>query len=184
MGEVYAVRHADTAWTASGQHTGRRTDIPLTEPGREAAIALRERLAGHEFALVLTSPLKRALETCELAGFEGVPNSDLEEWDYGEYEGITTPQIREQCADWDLWRDGCPGGENAAEVGARADRVLEQLPEDGDVLLFSHGHILRVLTARWLRLEPEGGALFALAPGGIGVLGWERERRVLRGWGR
>jgi probable phosphoglycerate mutase len=182
MAELVVVRHADTAWTASGQHTG-HTDLPLTEHGREVARGLSERLARRRFALVLTSPLRRATETCALAGFDCKPCGDLGEWDYGDYEGLTTPEIRERRPDWDLWRDGCPGGEDAAAVGARVDRVLARVPQDGDTILFAHGHVLRVMTARWLGLEAERGALLVLAPGAIGVLGYERERRVLRALG-
>jgi probable phosphoglycerate mutase len=178
-GELVVVRHADTEWTVSGRHTG-RTDIPLNETGRERAVALADRLAGHPFAAVWSSPLLRARETARLAGFEPILHEALEEWDYGEYEGLTTPQILEQRPGWDLWRDGCPGGERAADVGARADAMLTRLPAQGDVLAFSHGHMLRVLTARWLGLAATGGALLVLAPGAIGVLGWEHGRRVLR----
>jgi len=182
LSELWIVRHADTEWSASGQHTS-RTDLPLTAAGRAAALALRDRLAGRDFALVLCSPLKRARETCELAGLTARDEPRLREWDYGDYEGMTTPEIRATRPGWDLWRDGCPGGEDAAAVGERIDAVLAALPDTGDVALFSHGHALRVLTARWLGLEPADGALFALPPGAIGVLGYERERRVLRGWG-
>lgn len=180
--ELWVVRHADTEWTATGQHTG-RTDIPLTHDGRGAAVALRERLVGLEWDLVHTSPLKRARDTCSLAGLDGEDREELVEWDYGSYEGETTAQIRERRPDWDLWRHGAPGGEDAAAVGRRADLLLASLPDEGRVVVFSHGHVLRVLAARWLGLAPEHGALFALAPGGIGILGWERERRVLRAWG-
>ncbi|GAC1435589.1 MAG: histidine phosphatase family protein [Solirubrobacteraceae bacterium] len=179
---IWVVRHADTEWTATGQHTG-RTDLPLTAAGRRAAEALRERLDRPSWAQILTSPLRRARDTCRLAGLEGAECEHLLEWDYGAYEGRTTAEIRAERADWDLWRHGCPDGEDAGAVGARADVLLASLPTDGDVLVFSHGHLLRVLTARWLGLEPSGGALFALAPGGVGILGWERDRRVLRGWG-
>lgn len=182
MLSLWVIRHADTEWTMSGRHTG-HTDIPLTGAGRSAAVALRERLAGHEWTEVLTSPLQRARDTCSLAGLEGVLREELREWHYGDYEGESTPQIRRRRPDWDLWRDGCPGGETAVDVGARADRLIASLPAEGEVVVFSHGHLLRVLAARWLGLEPQAGALFALAPGGHGVLGWERERRVLRGWG-
>jgi probable phosphoglycerate mutase len=178
-GEVVIVRHADTAWTASGQHTG-RSDIPLTAAGEAKARALAPRLAGRSFAAVWSSPLVRARETARLAGFEGAElQPELEEWDYGEYEGLTTAQILERRPGWDLWTDGCPAGEAAADVGARADAMLAMLPDCGDVLVFSHGHFLRVLTARWLGLPPTGGALFVIAPGGIGVLGWEHGRPVL-----
>ncbi len=178
-GELVIVRHADTDWTASGQHTG-RTDIALNAAGRTRAGSLRERLAGRRFVAVWSSPLRRALETARLAGFEPSERDDLMEWDYGEYEGLTSAQIRERRPDWDLWRDGCPGGEDASDVGRRADAVLAGLPNDGSVLVFSHGHMLRVLTARRLGLAAVDGALFLLAPGGIGVLGHEHERAVLR----
>jgi probable phosphoglycerate mutase len=177
------VRHADTAWTASGQHTG-RTDIPLTAQGEARARALEPRLASRPYAAVWSSPRSRARETARLAGF-GDPqlHEQLEEWDYGEYEGLTTAQIRERRPGWDMWRDGCPGGESAADVGARADAMLALLPAEGDVLVFSHGHLLRVLTARWLGLPATDGALLVIAPGAIGTLGWEHGRRVLSGLG-
>src|ERR1700728_1080222 len=180
MPELVIVRHVDTEWTASGQHTG-RTDIPLTQTGREAAKRLPGRLARWSFAAVWSSPLVRARETSAIAGYadRAETNAALEEWDYGAYEGLTTAQIRARRPGWDLWRDGCPGGEDAAAVGARADAVLRALPADGDVLAFSHGHFLRVLIARWLGLEPDSGALFVIASGALGVLGYEHERRVL-----
>jgi broad specificity phosphatase PhoE len=180
-GELVIVRHADTDWTVSGQHTG-RTDLPLNEAGRAKALGLRERLRDWTFAAVWSSPLARARETAQLAGYSPQQRSELLEWDYGAYEGLTTPQIRERRPDWDLWRDGCPDGEDAADLGRRADALLATLPPEGDVLVFSHGHMLRVLTARWLGLPAISGALFALAPGGIGVLGHEQGRRVLRAW--
>jgi broad specificity phosphatase PhoE len=178
-GELVIVRHADTDWTQSGQHTG-RTDLPLNEIGRTRARALRGRLEGRTFAAVWSSPLVRARETAALLGFAPQPRVELEEWDYGDYEGLTTEQIRERAPGWDLWRDGCPGGEDAADVGARADAVLASLPAEGDVLVFSHGHMLRVLTACWLGLAATDGALIAIAPAAIGVLGHEHGRRVLR----
>ena len=180
-GELVIVRHADTDWTVSGQHTG-RTDVALNDAGRAKALGLRPLLTGRSFAAVWSSPLSRARETAALIGFAPQERGELLEWDYGDYEGLTSPQIREQRPDWDLWRDGCPGGEDAADVGARADAVLAMLPPHGDVLVFSHGHMLRVLTARWLGLPAAGGALFALAPGGVGVLGYEQARRVLAAW--
>jgi broad specificity phosphatase PhoE len=181
---VVVVRHGETEWSASLRHTG-RTDVPLTEAGRRAASALASVLAGQAFGLVLCSPLTRARETCELAGFgdRAVIDEDCREWAYGEYEGLTTAEIRTRRPDWWLWRDGCPGGENPAEVGARADRVLARVrAADGDVLVFAHGHILRVLTARWLRMEVANGARFALATASLGVLGWERETEVIARW--
>jgi broad specificity phosphatase PhoE len=179
--ELVIVRHADTDWTASGQHTG-HTDIPLNETGRVIATRLGPRLAEWSFAEVWCSPLQRAEQTCELAGYgeRRVIHDEFVEWDYGRYEGITRPEIEAQAPGWDLWRDGCPGGESVADVGARADAALAQLPAQGWVLAFSHGHCLRVLIARWLGLDPAEGARFLLAPGAIGVLGHERERRVLR----
>jgi broad specificity phosphatase PhoE len=184
LGELVVVRHADTDWSESGQHTG-RTDLPLNRDGRAAAEELTSRLAGRDFAAVWCSPLRRAVETCEIAGFSesAQQRAELVEWDYGDYEGLTTAQIREQRPRWDLWRDGCPDGEDAAAVAARADRVLATVPDAGTVLIFSHGHFLRVLIARWLALAPAQGALFALAPGAIGVLANEHERRVLASLG-
>jgi broad specificity phosphatase PhoE len=149
---IVAVRHGETEWSASGQHTG-HTDLPLVEAGREQARALAGWLGGRAVTRVLSSPLRRALETCELAGFGDrvVVCDELHEWDYGEYEGLTTPQIREERPDWNLWRDGCPGGETPAQVAARADRLLESLRDiEGEVMVFAHGHILRVLAARWI----------------------------------
>jgi probable phosphoglycerate mutase len=180
-GKVVIVRHADTDWTVSGQHTG-RTDLALTDAGRAAAVGLRARLTGRSFAAVWSSPLARALETARIVGFAPEERGELLEWDYGAYEGLTTAQIRERRPDWDLWRDGCPDGEHAVDVGRRADAVLAMLPPQGDVLVFSHGHMLRVLTARWLGLPAADGALFVLAPAGFGVLGHEHARRVLAAW--
>jgi probable phosphoglycerate mutase len=172
--KVYLARHGETAWSLSGQHTG-RTDLPLTERGERNARRLGERLRGLTFSRVFTSPLQRARRTCELAGFaEAVDDPDLTEWNYGAYEGKRTAEIRQQRPDWDLFRDGCPNGEMAADVGARADRVLHRLrAADGDVLIFSHGHILRVLAARWLGLDPTGGRLFTLSTATLSILGYE-----------
>jgi broad specificity phosphatase PhoE len=182
--EVLLVRHAETEWSLSGKHTG-RTDIPLTEAGRERARRLAPRLAGREFAAVLTSPLSRARETCELAGLgdRAQVREDLMEWDYGEYEGVTTPEIRQKRPDWNLWRDGCPGGETVADVGARVDRVIAEVRAlDGDAILFAHGHVLRVLGARWVELAPKEGARFALSTGALSTLGYERETPVFWRW--
>ena len=181
---IVLVRHGETEWSRSGQHTS-RTDLPLIEEGRERAEALGPLLAGWSFSLVLTSPLRRARETCELAGFGGRAEicEDLREWDYGDYEGLTTPQIREQRPDWTLWRDGCPGGEQPDAVGERADRALARLREaDGDALAFAHGHIFRVTAARWIGLPASGGARLALRAGAISVLGHERETEVIQLW--
>lgn len=182
--QIVLVRHGETEWSESGQHTS-RTDLPLIEEGRERAVRLGEKLAGRSFELVLSSPLRRALDTCELAGLGDQVElcDDLREWDYGEYEGLTTPQIRVDRPDWNLWRDGCPGGEGPEQVGRRADRVLERLRSvDGDAIVFGHGHLLRALTARWLGMEVAAGARFALAAGALCTLGFERETEVVVGW--
>jgi broad specificity phosphatase PhoE len=182
--EIVLVRHGETEWSRSGQHTG-RTDVPLTEEGRRQAIAVGAALREWEFALVLTSPLSRALESCRLAGFGDVARirDELREWDYGEYEGLRTVEVREERPGWTLWSGGVPRGESVAQVGARADRVLAELRSvDGDSLVFAHGHILRVLAARWLGLEPVDGRLFALDPATISVLAHERETAVIRQW--
>jgi len=182
--EVVLARHGETEWSRDLRHTG-RTNIPLTDRGREQAALLRDALSEWSFARVLSSRLDRALETCRLAGLGDrvETTDDLLEWDYGEYEGITTKQIRATRPDWYLWRDGCPGGETAADVGRRVDRVIESLDGlEGDAVVFAHGHVLRVLTARWLRLDPEEGALFALDTGTLSGLGFERETRVIRRW--
>jgi probable phosphoglycerate mutase len=180
--EITLLRHGATAWTKSGQHTG-RTDIPLDDDGREQARALGARLAGAEFDLVLTSPLARAAETAQLAGYgQAVVTPDLCEWDYGDYEGLTTTAVRSERPDWSIFDDGCPGGETAADVGRRADRVISSLRGSEVVALFAHGHLLRVLTARWLGLAPDGGRLFRLDPGTMSKLGWERETAVIPLW--
>jgi broad specificity phosphatase PhoE len=182
--EIVLVRHGETEWSADGRHTG-RSDIPLTATGRRQARDLGRALAGRRFERVLTSPLSRAIETCELAGLaEGAARRDeLREWDYGEYEGRTTPDIRTERPGWYLWRDGCPGGESAAEVGRRADRIVAELRSlDGDAAIFAHGHLLRVLTARWLELPPEDGRCFALATATLSTVGYERETSVISLW--
>jgi broad specificity phosphatase PhoE len=178
------VRHAETEWSLNGRHTG-RTDLPLTDRGREVAAALREPLQAWQFALVLVSPSRRARETCELCGLgaEAQVRDDLHEWDYGDYEGLTTAEIRERRPGWVLWRDGCPGGESPAEVGARGDRVIVEVAgSDGDVALFSHGHMLRVLGARWIALPPGGGGRLGLSTAAICVLGHERDTAVIARW--
>jgi probable phosphoglycerate mutase len=182
--EVVLVRHGETEWSRDGKHTG-RTDVPLTERGREQAEALGATLEGRRFELVLTSPLQRASETCRLAGYGEVaqPREELREWDYGAYEGRKTVEIREEHPGWTLWRDGVPGGETAAQVGARVDGVIAELRSlAGDAALFAHGHVLRVLAARWLGLESAAGGLFALDTATISVLGYERETAVIRVW--
>jgi len=182
--ELVLVRHGETEWTLSGRHTG-RTDIPLTAHGRAQARRIGAALHDRRFALVLSSPLSRALETCRLAGV-GVPievTDDLREWDYGEYEGVRTVDIRTTRPRWSLWTDGVPGGETAAAVAERVDRVLGRARgAGGSVALFAHGHVLRVLTARWLALPPEDGRLFAMDPAAVSVLGYEREAPVIRHW--
>ena len=179
---MVVVRHGETEWSRTGRHTG-RSDIPLTENGERQARAVGEALRGREFALVVSSPLIRARETARLAGFEPELRDDLAEWDYGEYDGLTTPQIREQVPDWTIWGYGAVGGESVEQLAARADRVVaELLAVDGDVLVFSHGHFLRALTARWLGLGAADGRLFALDSGTLSTLGFEREQRVIRNW--
>ena len=182
--EIVLVRHGETEWSRAGKHTG-RTDIGLTEVGRRQAQVVGAELQKRRFAAVWTSPLSRAADTCRLAGFGdvAVPRDELMEWDYGEYEGRTTAEIRRERPGWTLWRDGVLRGETIDEVGARVDRVLAEAESvDGDVILFAHGHLLRVLAARWLDLEPESGRLFALDPATLSVLGYERETRVVRLW--
>jgi broad specificity phosphatase PhoE len=178
------LRHGATEWSESGQHTG-RTDIPLLDEGWDQAKGAGQLLRSLEFAQILTSPLQRASETCRLAGFEGEVEPDLLEWDYGAYEGLTTPQIQVGRPGWSLWNEGVLEGERAADVGRRADRVIARARQaDGDTLCVAHGHILRVLTARWLDLPPVAGRLFYLSPGAVSVLGWERETPVVQLWNR
>jgi broad specificity phosphatase PhoE len=184
LGELWLVRHGETEWSRSGAHTG-RTDLPLTEAGRERAQAIGRYLAGHTFALVLESPLERARETCRLAGYgdAAVIEPNLAEWNYGDYEGLTTPQIREQAPNWSLWVDGVPNGETIHQVAARAQAAIDRaLHASGDVALFAHGHVLRILAACWLGLPPDAGRLFALATASVSVLGYERETRVISRW--
>jgi broad specificity phosphatase PhoE len=178
------VRHGETEWSRDGKHTS-RTDVPLTAEGRRQAEALGEALRGRSFVAVWTSPRARAGETCRLAGLGDVAGvrAELQEWDYGSYEGRTTAEIRDERPGWSLWRDGAPDGETPEEVGARADRVVAELRKlDGDVAVFSHGHFLRVLAARWVVLEPNDGRLLALDTGTISILGYERETAVVRLW--
>jgi len=172
---VYLARHGETEWSVSGQHTG-RTDIPLTARGERDAQRLARRLAGVTFAKVFTSPLARARRTCELAGFGDAAevDADLQEWDYGAYEGRRTVDIRQERPDWYLFRDGCPGGESVEAIGDRADRVVARLRAiEADVLVFGHGHILRVLAARWLGLPPGEARLFVLSTAALSILGYE-----------
>ena len=184
MGELVLARHGATEWSRNGRHTG-RTDLPLLDDGREDAKRLQAPLAQRSFEKVLSSPFTRALDTCKLAGLgDRVELTDqLFEWDYGDYEGITTADIRKDRAGWNLWTDGCPGGESASEVGARMDSLIAELTEiDGDVALFGHGHALRVLATRWIGLPPENGALFVLSTGTLSVLGSEHEWHAFRTW--
>ena len=179
--QLWLVRHGETQWSLSGQHTG-RTDIPLTKKGEQDAIEIGRLLKERNFAVVLTSPLLRARETCRLAGFGENARMDpnLQEWDYGDYEGRTTKEIRKVRPGWSLWKDGVPNGESIEQVAARAQTVIDQVvASPGDVLLFAHGHILRVLSCCWLGLPPEDGRLFALATGTVSTLGYEHEIRVI-----
>ncbi|MDQ3678492.1 MAG: histidine phosphatase family protein [Actinomycetota bacterium] len=183
QGTVTLVRHTETEWSLSGRYTG-HTDLPLTDGGRDKARALAEKLRGRSVDRVLTSPLSRAAETAKLAGFPAAEHDpDLMEWDYGDDEGLTTPQIREQRPGWLLWRDGAAGGEVADDVGARVDRVIERLTaDDGDALIFAHGHVLRALAARWLEQPADFGARLVLATGTLSVLGYDHDIRTVLGW--
>ena len=183
---VYLARHGETAWTISRQHTG-VTDLPLTPQGEAEALRLKQRLEGMKFTAVLTSPLQRAVRTCELAGFGAAPEiePDLREWNYGAYEGRTSDDIHAERPDWQLFRDGCPEGESPDQIGARADRVVARVRTiHGDTLLFSSGHFLRVFAARWLGLEPGAGRLFVLGTASLSALGYEHDRSepVIRFW--
>ncbi|QPC91859.1 histidine phosphatase family protein [Mesorhizobium sp. INR15] len=184
--QIHLVRHGETAWSLSGQHTG-RTDMPLTETGEAAARGVAERLKGLSFSAVWSSPSQRAYKTSVLAGFgaQCIKNDDLQEWDYGAYEGLTTKQILAERPGWQLFRDGCPKGEAAADVGKRADAVIAALRQaNANILVFSSAHFLRVLAARWLGLPPEGGALFVLDTASISLLGYEHDlsEPVVRKW--
>jgi len=183
---VYLARHGETAWTISRQHTG-VTDLPLTAQGEAEALRLGERLERLTFAAVLTSPLRRAVRTCEMAGFGSAADvePDLVEWNYGVYEGRTSAEIHAERPDWQLFRDGCPGGESRDQVGARADRVVRRVRAiEGNVLLFSSGHFLRVFAARWLGLEPGAGRYFVLGTASLSAVGYEHDRSepVIRFW--
>ena len=183
---LWLIRHGETEWSLSGAHTG-RTDIPLTPAGENSAAQIGRRLAGHPFNLVLTSPLARASETCRIAGFGGVAQVEpaLREWDYGAYEGRTTNQIRREAPGWSIWTAGAPDGETGDQVAARARGVIERcLAAGGDVALFAHGHLLRVLAACWLDLPPAAGRLLALGTASLSILGYERDTRVIRLWNR
>lgn len=183
-GELWLIRHGETEWSLAGDHTS-YTDLPLTAEGERRAVALGEFLGRRPFALVLSSPLRRALDTCRLAGYAAEVTDDLREWNYGEYEGRTTPDIQKDDPEWTIWSRTPPGGETISQVSERADRVIARAaPVAGDVAIFGHGHMLRVLAARWLGLEPQAGRLFALSTGSISVLGYERDTRVIRVWNR
>jgi len=182
--QIWLFRHGETDWSKTGQHTG-RTDLRLNRAGEARARAIGRRLAGRPFALVLSSPLIRAVETCRLAGYEegAVLADDLMEWDYGDYEGRRTVDIQKERPGWVIWRNGVLGGETVEAVGERADRLIARaLAADGDVALFSHGHMLRVLTARWLGLPPAGGEFFTLGTATVSVLGFEHDYRVIVRW--
>jgi probable phosphoglycerate mutase len=184
--QLWLIRHGETEWSKSGAHTG-RTDLPLTGTGRENASAMGRLLAGRQFALVLTSPMQRARETCRLAGYGDVAGVDpnLSEWDYGDYEGRTTLDIRKENPDWSLWVSGVPHGETIDQVAGRAQSVIARaLQVDGDVALFAHGHILRVLAACWIALPPQTGRFLALGTASVSTLGYERATRVITGWNR
>jgi broad specificity phosphatase PhoE len=181
---VFAIRHGETAWSLSGQHTS-TTDIPLTENGRRLAQRMRPVLATNAFELVLCSPMQRARETCALAGLgdQAVIDPDLVEWNYGEYEGLTPKQIQDMAPGWLIFRDGCPGGETPDQVGARVDRVIARSRAvDGDTALFAHGHVLRVLVARWIGLHAGGGQHFLLDTGTLSVLSYYYELPAVRAW--
>jgi broad specificity phosphatase PhoE len=184
MPRVFAIRHGETAWSLSGQHTG-ISDIPLTDNGRRLATRLRPLLARQSFALVLSSPLQRARETCKLSGLAhaAIIDTDLVEWNYGKYEGLTPTEVHAGAPGWLVFRDGCPGGETPTEVGARVDRVIARArAADGDVALFAHGHVLRVLAARWLGLPPGAGQHFLLDTGTLNVLSYYRDVPAIEIW--
>jgi probable phosphoglycerate mutase len=196
MVDLWLIRHGETEWSAEGRHTG-RTDLPLTERGRQRAATLGKYLAGTKFAAVLCSPLQRARETCEIAGFgaQAVVDDNLREWDYGVYEGRTTQEIQAEIPGWNVWKNPIAGGETVEHVGERADAVIAHALEAAaaaagsvveckKVALFAHAHILRILAARWVGLEARGGALLVLETGSLSVLGWERETRVIARWNR
>ncbi len=182
QGELWLIRHGETEWTLSGAHTS-RTDLPLTAHGERRAGDLKRLLEGQRFAAVLSSPMRRATETAHIAGFEPETTDDLREWDYGSYEGLTTAEIQKDSPGWTIWTGTPLGGETIKQVSDRADRVIARAVSiGGDVALFGHGHMLRVLGARWLGLEPDGGRFFALSTGSISVLAHEHETRVIQVW--
>ena len=181
---LWLVRHGETQWSLSGQHTS-RTDLPLTEQGRQEALSVRDMLAGRGFDLVFSSPMQRARMTAQLAGFEAEVDPDLSEWDYGDLEGLTTTQVRERHPGWTVWKGPWPGGEDDISVASRADRFLERVRALGpgrSALVFAHGHILRVLTARWTGCPPAYGRLFSLGTATVSVLGWEHGEPAVDHW--
>ncbi len=188
--ELWLIRHGETAWAISGQHTG-TTDIPLTDRGRERTKGIRDYLHHRAFKKVFVSPLGRARETCAIAGYgdQAIVDPNLAEWNYGDFEGKTTPEIREKYPDWLIWNGPVPNGETVEQVGQRTDKVIarslaELGDEGGSIALFAHGHVLRILAARWLELAPDSGRLFALGTGSVSVLGFEREQQVIQAWNR
>ncbi|MBS0624743.1 MAG: histidine phosphatase family protein [Verrucomicrobia bacterium] len=182
MVEVYLCRHGETEWTLSGQHTS-STDIPLTSKGRQQAHSLGVRLKGIAFSKVYSSPMKRALETCKVAGFQPTIEPLAVEWNYGDYEGLDHAQIVKQNPKWDLFTQGSPGGESPQEIGARADHLIETiLRQSGPIALFSHGHFLRVFAARWAGLKPEQAQIFILSVASVSILGYERAHRAVKLW--
>ena len=188
--QLFLLRHGETEWSLSGAHTG-RTDLPLTERGQQRAQAIGTYLNARPFAAIMTSPMLRARETCRLAGYSDSAKieENLREWDYGDYEGRSTPDIRKDRPGWNLWEDGVPNGETVEQVADRARRVInkalfEAKNAGGDCALFAHGHILRILTACWLTLPPNAGRLFALDTATVSILGWERDTRAIRLWNR
>lgn len=182
--EIWLIRHGETEWSRSGQHTS-RTDLPLTPEGERQAESLKRMLIGHSFALILSSPMKRAVETCRLVGLAPELSDDLREWDYGDYEGLTTAEIQKSAPGWTIFTGAVPNGETVEQVGMRADRVISRaLAAGGDVALFGHGHLLRILSARWIGLEPSAGRLLALSTASLSVLGYEHETQVVRLWNR
>ncbi|MES2121942.1 MAG: histidine phosphatase family protein [Chlamydiota bacterium] len=181
---IYLIRHGETEWTKSGQHTG-CTDIDLTAAGKIQAESLGKRIKGHAFELILCSPMKRAVHTCELTGLfkHAKLEEKLKEWDYGDYEGKTTPEIWKMSPHWNVFSNGAPNGETLADIEARTSRLLQQIaPLHGDVALFSHGHFLRALAAKWLQLRVGDGRLLALSPGSLSILGFERSTPVIKLW--
>jgi broad specificity phosphatase PhoE len=182
--EIWLIRHGETEWTLSGAHTS-RTDLPLTAAGEQKAAALKPILQGKQFALALSSPMQRARNTSKLAGIDPEIDRNLCEWDYGEYEGLTTADIQRNAPGWSIWTSTPPGGESAEQVQARAELVIARAQAaGGDVVLFGHGHMFRVLAATWLDMEPQRGRSFALSTGSISVLGFERDTRVIQLWNR